>query len=199
MKRAGNYVLGLMDDSRTGARRARPRDRSFVSRRGGRDRRTDAYVRPHRRPRTRRRRWLEAAQGLYRRNAADARSRPTGPPAAPEPPVTFGRRRSDATGATRSSPAAAPKTTRIAPAFGSGPAGGGDSRGADRGFRAGLFCRRFVCGRTTARRCHRALNTGSRHRRSWTTRCQKKTAGFLARRSSLERADDQYGQVSSDM
>ena len=173
MKRAGNYVLGLMDDSeRERAERDLEIDPSFrdaVVEIAARMHMFDHATAPDKTPE-------DGWKGLKDHIAGMPQMRAAAPPESPvepEPPVTFGRRRSDARRETIM-PAAAPKITPIALAFGSGPAGDGDSRRPDRGFRAGLFCRRFVRGRTAARRCRRTLNGLD----SAEPDAKRKTAGF---------------------
>ena len=149
MKRAANYVLGLMDDDeRERAERELEIDPSFrdaVVEIAERMHVFDRIAAPDKAPEDGWKRLKDYIAGMPQMRAAA----PPESPVAPEPPVTFGRRRSDARRETIA-PAAAPKVIADRAAFGSGPASGDGCRGADRGFRAGLCRRHFVCRRTTS-------------------------------------------------
>jgi VIT1/CCC1 family predicted Fe2+/Mn2+ transporter len=114
MTRAGDYVLGLMDErERERAERdleVDPAFRDAVVEIAGRMRVFDRA--PDTAPEDGWKQLKERIAGLPQMRAAAAPARPE-PPAVPEAPVTFGRRRSDARRETIV-PAAAPKVTRVA-------------------------------------------------------------------------------------
>ena len=114
MKRAGNYVLGLMDDTeRERAERDLEIDPSFrdaVVEIANRMHMFDRTTAPDKTPNDGWKRLKDHIAGMPQMRAAA----PPEPPVEPEPPVTFGRRRSDARRDNIVAPAA-PKATPIAP------------------------------------------------------------------------------------
>ena len=112
MKRAANYVLGLMDDDeRERAERELEIDPSFrdaVVEIAERMHVFDRIAAPDKAPQDGWKRLKDYIAGMPQMRAAA----PPASPVAAEPPVTFGRRRSDARRDTIV-PAAAPKVTRI--------------------------------------------------------------------------------------